>query len=170
MKAGWVQTARNASPDAESYGFARELAKRTDSVPTCRDMSELVTDYMEHAAPHPLRNVAALVAMRGMSPLFRSGTSHRTAAWKSLAGATRPQHRRSRGRSRPRTASARHSMIAQQAGRNRRTRQHAAHNSRANIVGGVGRCPRLGGRQKAGTTPLGLTRGRKLNSMLEMPV
>ena len=51
MKAGWVQTARNASPDAESYGFARELAKRTDSVPTCRDMSELVTDYMEHATP-----------------------------------------------------------------------------------------------------------------------
>jgi predicted anti-sigma-YlaC factor YlaD len=39
--------------DGESHGFAP--GGRNVRVPTCRDMSELVTDYMERATPAGLR-------------------------------------------------------------------------------------------------------------------
>ena len=42
-------------------------------MPTCRDMSELVTDYhgARDVVPDPLRHVAAPVPLRGMPAVFR---------------------------------------------------------------------------------------------------
>ena len=41
-------------------------------MPTCRDMSELVTDYLERAVslPDPVGHVVAPVPMRGVPPLL----------------------------------------------------------------------------------------------------
>jgi hypothetical protein len=127
---------RNASSRAESSGIggAAKGALRADMSRHERTSLRLLGAH--HAIPCSRRDLATPVALRSLSPVFRSAASDCGAAWKPSAAFAAAWHRGTPAGDHPRTAAARSVKAvttAQLTGNIRRTYRHAAYYSRANI-------------------------------------
>jgi hypothetical protein len=142
LTTGWCllgdpRSVRNASARAESPGFGQAGERDADRADLSRH--ERTGDRLHGACdadPDARRHVAASVALRGMSAVFRPGATDGHSAWKPSAWRTTTGDRGWLACSRPRAATARSlkaATPAQLTGSKRRTGRHSAYYSRDNI-------------------------------------